>query len=192
MRVNGDRGAQPLECINPPKDRWAVRWDFRDEKNGISYEEKVFDHEPTSGEMETAIAERIDGAKAELLARIAAHDKSGAVNGFRIALAGATGDNIVEMWLSREERSALRIRFEAEQRAGVAVTTLWAPGGLSLTITPELGLGMLYALELYAAASYDRTQQHLLAAAGLGSVAECEAYDYAAGYPEKLTFQINP
>jgi hypothetical protein len=53
------------------------------------------------------------------------------------------------------------------------------------------GLRMLDTLELYAAASYDRTQQHLIAAAGLATVAECEAYDYTAGYPEKITFDIN-
>jgi hypothetical protein len=187
MRVHGDRGAQPLECIHPPKDRWAVRWDFRDEENGVSYEEVVFGHRPTEQEIGEAVAMQLVGARARLAAAIAAHDKSGAVNGFRIAIPGA---DPVEMWLDREERSALRIRFEAEQRAAVASTTLWAVG-MSITITPEVGLQMLDALELYAAASYDRTQQHLIAVAGLGSVTECEAYDYAAGYPEKLTFEIN-
>ncbi|MDR2894134.1 MAG: hypothetical protein LBU97_01575, partial [Alistipes sp.] len=116
MRVHGDRGALPLECINPPKGRWAVRWDFRDEQNGASWEERVFDHEPTPGEMEAAAAERIVEARAELAARIAAHDTSGAVNVFWVAVSGV---GTLGMWLSREERSALRIRFEAEQRAAV-------------------------------------------------------------------------
>jgi hypothetical protein len=187
MRVNGDRGTLPLECINPPKGRWAFRWDFRDEENGVSYEEKVFDHEPTPKERVDATIEWDDAAMAELLARIAGHDKSETVNSFSVAIPG--GDPVT-MWLNREERGALRTRFEIEQRTGMASTTLWA-SGLSVTITPEMGLGMLDALELYAAASYDRTQQHFLAAASLASVAECEAYDHTAGYPEKITFEIN-
>ncbi len=62
MRVNGDRGALPLECINPPKDRWAVRWGFRDEEVGISYEESIFDHKPTLEEIRAVIGEQINNS----------------------------------------------------------------------------------------------------------------------------------
>lgn len=48
MRVKGSQGVKPIECINPPKDRWAVRWDIQsDEENGCSYEEQIFDHKPS-------------------------------------------------------------------------------------------------------------------------------------------------
>jgi hypothetical protein len=187
MRVYGDIGQKPIECINPPKDRWAVRWDFRDEENGVSYEEKVFDHEPTPEEIEVARQELVAEARAELIALIAAHDTSGAVNTFFVKVpdAGSIG-----IWLNREERSALRIRFEAEQRVRKTSTTLWV-SGLSITISPDMGLGMLDALELYAAASYDRTQQHIIAVSKLASGTEFEEYDYEGGYPEKITFEIN-
>jgi hypothetical protein len=186
MRVHGSIGIKPLECINPPKNRWAARWDFLDEENGsVSYEEEIFDHEPTDEEIEAAMRKRLSEIRAELTAKIAAHDTSNEVNSLTVA---AEGVGNVPMWLNREERSALRIRFEAEQRAGVTVTTLWAASGLSLTITPEIGIAMLDRIELYAAACYDRTQQHLIAASGLASRSECEEYDFTGGYPEKLTF----
>ncbi len=179
---------KPVECINPPKDKWRVRWDFLPtDDGGVSYEEAEFDHEPTEDEIDAAKQKTLEQLRAGLAATIADHDKSEAVNSFRVEVAGVGG---IGMWLSREERLALRIRFEAEQRAGVAATTLWTPDGLSLTVSPMQGLGMLDALELYAAACYDRTQQHLLAASGLGSRAECDEYDCTAGYPEKLTFNM--
>ncbi len=186
MRVYGSRGAKPVECINKPKDKWVARWDFRDEEDGgASYEEEVFDHKPTVEDIETAKQKRAEQVRAELAAKIVSHDTSGAVNSFTVKVAGM---EVVDMWLNREERSALRIRFEVEQRAGTTTTTLWASGGLCLTISPTEGLVMLDQIELYAAACYDSTQQHLVAVSQLSSRAECDEYDYADGYPPKLTF----
>ena len=47
---------------------------------------------------------------------------------------------------------------------------------------------MLYALEVYASACYDRTQAHLAAIDALETIEEIESYDYRVGYPEKLKF----
>jgi hypothetical protein len=189
MRVYGSIGALPKECINPPKNRWVARWDFRNEENGgISYEEEVFDHEPSDDEIESAASKRLSDIRAELAKKITDHDTSAAVNGFNVAIPGS--DPIV-MWLNREQRSGLRVRFDLEQRANKPATTLWGGGGLSITLTPGNGLQMLDALELYAAASYDQTQQHLIAASGLASRSECEQYDFTTGYPEKITFDID-
>lgn len=56
MRVNGSKGVKPIECINPPKNRWAVRWDFQEDENeGFSYEEAIFDYKPGIEEIRAII-----------------------------------------------------------------------------------------------------------------------------------------
>ena len=56
MRVNGSQGAKPMECIHPPKNRWAVRWGFQpDENDGLTYEEAVFDYKPSIEEIKALI-----------------------------------------------------------------------------------------------------------------------------------------
>lgn len=56
MRVNGSLGVKPIECINPPKNRWAVRWDIQpDEDNNCHYEERIFGYRPTLAEIKELI-----------------------------------------------------------------------------------------------------------------------------------------
>lgn len=56
MRVNGSKGVKPIECINPPLNRWAVRWDFQpDENDTLNYEERVFDYKPSIDEIKAMI-----------------------------------------------------------------------------------------------------------------------------------------
>jgi len=56
MRVNGSQGVKPIECINPPKNKWAVRWDIQpSDESGCDYEEQIFDHKPTLGEIKDLI-----------------------------------------------------------------------------------------------------------------------------------------
>lgn len=56
MRVQGSIGVMPLECINPYKNKWRVRWDIKpntgvDEQGvtntGTNYEEAEFLYKPT-------------------------------------------------------------------------------------------------------------------------------------------------
>lgn len=64
MRVQGSEGVLPLECINPYKDKWRVRWDiqpntgideFGNERTGVNYEEAEFPHRPTLSEIKTVV-----------------------------------------------------------------------------------------------------------------------------------------
>lgn len=52
-------GILPLECINPVRQKYKVRWDFRkiDDQN-VSFEECDFDHKPTLEEIKTVILNR--------------------------------------------------------------------------------------------------------------------------------------
>lgn len=66
MRIQGSAGVSPIECVNPRKDKWRVRWDIREKDGTAEYEEAEFDHRPTLDEVrETILAwynARIDEA----------------------------------------------------------------------------------------------------------------------------------
>lgn len=51
----------PLECINPRRDRWAVRWNHRhDEERGWLAVEMIVDGKPSSDTVREAITEYYD------------------------------------------------------------------------------------------------------------------------------------
>lgn len=118
-------------------------------------------------------------AKERKKAEIERHDKSSAVNQFFI---GET-----PMWLDKETRTGLKLRFEAEIAMGKTDTTLWADG-VQYPLSLEAAIQMLYALEVYASMCYDNTQAHLADIDALTTIEDIEAYDYTTGYPDKLHF----
>ena len=107
------------------------------------------------------------------------YDQSPAINSFFI------GNQV--LWLDKDTRTGLSLRFKSEQEAGRETTTLWY-GTTSFTLSVETAVAMLGALELYASACYDNTQQHKANVMALESKEAVEAYDYESGYPDKLTF----
>lgn len=120
--------------------------------------------------------------KEYLLKKIAAYDSSDEVNRFFI------GE--YPTWLDKATRVGLKLRFDAELAKGLESTILWQ-NSISFPL-PLVGDGnafhMLNAIELYASACYDNTQKHLSVAGMMISSEEMVAYDYKAGYPEKLRF----
>ena len=49
---------------------------------------------------------------------------------------------------------------------------------------------MLQALEIYALACYNVTEEHKAAVNALTTIEEVDAYDYTTDYPEKLSFDV--
>ncbi|MFR9574307.1 MAG: hypothetical protein SNG79_01445 [Rikenellaceae bacterium] len=200
-RVNGTEGVALLECINPNKNRWAVRCDVisatneQGEQEGVSYLEEIFDHEPSLDEMKAVVAEGIG-----------LYDESSDVSSF------AMGD--VSMWLDKSTRTGLALTIstllgnvETEVRANAdgmteeeiltsiasqtAQTTvrLWSydtpPVPFDLPI--EDMQSMLGVLETYAKATFDQTQLHKSEAYALTTTDEVLSYNYRVGYPDKIT-----
>jgi hypothetical protein len=128
--------------------------------------------EPTAGEL-------LERAKENKKAEIEEYDTSPDVNRFYIV--------DTPMWLDKETRTGLKLRFEAEIAMGKTDTTLWADG-VQYPLSLETAIQMLYALEVYASMCYDQTQAHLAAIDTMTTVEEIEAYDHTSGYPEKLKF----
>ena len=55
-RVEGSAGVSLMECTNPVKDKWRIRWDVQEKKNGsASYMEEEFSHKPTDEEIRTLV-----------------------------------------------------------------------------------------------------------------------------------------
>lgn len=55
-RVEGSAGIKLLECTNPVKGKWRVRWDVQQGENGnASYMEEEFDHKPEDEEIRSMV-----------------------------------------------------------------------------------------------------------------------------------------
>ena len=56
-RIQGHKDVKVLECTNPVKGLWRMRWDIivADESNSATYMEEQFDHKPTKAEVKALI-----------------------------------------------------------------------------------------------------------------------------------------
>lgn len=56
-KVTGNIGVQPVECVNPKKDKWCVRFNIRNGEDGgtAEYDEEEFPHKPTTEDIEKAL-----------------------------------------------------------------------------------------------------------------------------------------
>lgn len=118
-------------------------------------------------------------AKAAVIAEIEDYDKSSAVNEFSY--------QGVPMWLDKDTRAGLKMRFEAEEAAGEKNTTLWY-GTQSFTLSIADAKNMLNALEVYASQCYDKTAEHKATVSAMRKADRVIAFDVTSGYPEKLEF----
>ena len=114
-----------------------------------------------------------------LKAKIEAYDSSKFVNEFSI--------NGINVWLDKDTRAGLLLRFQAEKAVGKTDTVLWHEG-MQFPLVVDTAIQMLYAIEVYASQTYDKTAEHLAAVDKLASVDALIAYDYKAGYPAQLAF----
>ena len=123
----------------------------------------------------------LDRAKELVLIKIDQYDTSSNVNGFML--------NGVQVWLSKDTRVGLMNSVTIEKNSGKEQSTVWF-NGICITINCDAAIQMLSSIELYALACYNRTAQHRLAVSQLTDISEVQAYDYTAGYPDKLSFTI--
>lgn len=111
----------------------------------------------------------LERAKAEKIAALESYDQSSNVNEFTF--------HDVPMWLDKATRDGLHLRLLAEQAAGKESTTLWF-GTMSFEIPIANAFQLLYAIEVYASACYDRTAAHKAAIEALDNIEDVTSYDY--------------
>ena len=105
------------------------------------------------------------------------YDQSNEVNEFYI--------QDIPVWLDKNTRSGLKLRFEAEKVMLKEYTTLWYDNQ-EFVLPLDSAIQMLYAIEVYASECYDNTQKHIAEVLKLETKEDIELYDFRVGYPEKL------
>ena len=123
----------------------------------------------------------LDRAKELVFREIDQYDTSSNVNGFIL--------NGIQVWLNKDTRVGLMNSITIEKNAGKEQSVLWL-NGICITVNCDAAIQMLSSLELYALACYNKTAEHKLAISQLTDVSKVKAYDYTAGYPDKLSFNI--
>ena len=117
-----------------------------------------------------------------LLHNIETFDTSPSVNGFLL-------NGSVE-WIDIELRMKLCSRtLPEEKKAGKTSTVLWL-GNKPYELPIETIEQIMHEIEIYAKACLDVTNRHKAKVLTLSDVSALVAYDYTAGYPEKLSFNI--
>ena len=123
----------------------------------------------------------LSALKDKVIGYITKYDNGDNVNAFFVS-----GQKV---WLDKDTRAGLMLRFNAEKSSGKIETTLWL-GTQSITLGIDKAIQMLYAIEVYASACFDNTAKHKANVMALDSIEEVMSYDYTTGYPEKLSFEI--
>ena len=210
-KSRGSEGIALIECINPRLTKYRVRWavapveETEEERGGgVEFYELEYQRKP---ELKTIVADIIKAmpeepinlteiaAMAELLGEepmepirtallhnIETYDTSPAVNGFLL-------NGSVE-WIDIELRMKLCSRtLPEEKKAGKTSTVLWL-GNKPYELPIETIEQIMHEIEIYAKACLDVTNSHKAQVLTLSDVSALVAYDYTAGYPEKLSFNI--
>lgn len=181
-RVEGTSGVSLLECVNPFKNKWAVRVDVQiihGRENEVGYMEEIVDHEPS-----------LDEIKGILLAGIDYFDSSPEVNSFTV--------NGFPMWLDKQTRTSLSYTISVEEQVrnltddNTVTTRLWYNGTPPVYFDIPTGRlkQMLAELEMYAKATYDVTQSHKATIYALNDAETILSFDIRADYPKRCAFTL--
>lgn len=129
----------------------------------------------------TKLSDALSVAKQEITAEISAYDSSSAVNSFLL--------NGMEVWLDKATRVGLMNSTTIAKAMGQANTTLWLEN-YQLEVDCDKAIQLLSALEMYALDCFNVTAAHKKAVSELTNIEDMLAYDYKAGYPEKLKMEV--
>lgn len=110
-RIEGTSGVRLIECVNPIRDKWRIRWDVQENEDGTAtYMEAEFLHKPTADEIRQTIIGWYNQQTTEAI-----------LSGFEYE------GNMV--WLSNENQ------YDYKAEHDLAVQT----GGATLPVTFKLG-----------------------------------------------------
>ena len=125
--------------------------------------------------------EKLEQARVDKIAEIAAYDTSSSVNGFML--------NGLLVWLDKETRVGLMNSTTIAKSVGQKTTTLWL-GGMKLVVDCDKAIQLLSELEMYALDCFNVTASHKQAVSELMSPEDVEVYEYKAGYPKMLEMSV--
>lgn len=110
-RIEGSPNTPLIECVNPVRNKWRIRWDVQEQENGnVNYMEEEFNHKPTDEEIRDTIVSGINQQTDQAI------------------LSGFTYKGHM-VWLSSENQFNYKVAYD------LAIQT----DGLSLPVTFKLG-----------------------------------------------------
>ena len=209
-KSKGSKGISLIECINPRLTKYRVRFtltEYEDKEfggGGVEFYELEYQRKPELGTIVADIIEAmpeepitlteiaqmaellgedpIEPMRTALLHNIETYDTSPAVNGFYL------GDKL--MWIDIDLRVKLCTRtLPEEKKAGKTSTVLWL-GNEPYDLPIDTIEDIMHKIEIYAKECLDVTNRHKALVSTLSGVDDVVNYDYIAGYPEKLSFNI--
>ena len=198
---------EKVYCDMPPKlfekveeNIYIVRWGISngkcyealfkvDEKvTGSALENLIVNNDFTMTELKEIViladlpeADSVSFLKKMISRLISDYDSSSSVNEFLVAG--------LPVWLDKETRVGLALRFASEKGMGLTNTTLWL-NGMQFPFQIVIAEQILGAIEVYASMCYDNTQKHLFQVQNLQSIDELVKFDITEGFPEKLSFNM--
>ena len=166
--------------------------DFLDDKWVLLSNEQVAFHEeyPSASieeVLDMALKPRtVEDAKKEMITTIEDYDGSDIINSFNIVLGG----NTISAWLTPDQRANYRNSIDAAKLIGLEeLHPIF--NGIQLTISTAKAELALAQIQLYADRCYIVTETHKAEVNALDSVEAIDNYDYTAGYPDRLTFNLD-
>ena len=208
-KSRGSKGISLIECINPRLTKYRVRFalaEYVDKEfgGGVEFYELEYQRKP---DLKTIVAdiisaipdepinlteiatmaeildeEPIEPMRKALLHNIEIYDTPPSVNGFLL------NGSVERIDLDLRIKLCTRTLPE-EKKAGKTSTVLWL-GNKPYELPIETIEQIMHEIEIYAKACLDVTNRHKTQVLTLSDVSALVAYDYTAGYPEKLSFNI--
>lgn len=142
---------------------------------------------PVNNAKEVPMFMLVKTAKTRKLYNLEEYDNSSEVNDCIIMYQGQE----LHYWASKDERNDLKNAVRDCIAMGRTEYRLdLRDKGISITLSCELLLQMLAALEVYAVDCFNVTTDHEFAIKSLTTKDEIEAYDFKVGYPEVPRFEL--
>ena len=133
--------------------------------------------------------EKLEQAKADKIAEIAAYDTSDKVNGFIL-------NGMLIPWSKNdpnspnvEKRMGLRQNIADKVALGEENIAIWLKG-MSFTMPCAQAEVLMRSIENYAYECFNVTASHKQAVSELTTIEDVEAYDHKSGYPKMLEMSV--
>lgn len=103
-RSEGTAGVRLIECVNPVRDKWRIRWDVQPGEDGaVTFMEEDFPHKPTKEEIKDTITDWYDQ-----------QTDAAILSGYKWTVRhGASEGQTVKVWLSQENQSNYKAKHDA-------------------------------------------------------------------------------
>ena len=131
---------------------------------------------------EPTYEEQLQRAKSNKLMELNNYDNSSAINEFVI-------NEELRTWFTPEQRANYKNSIDSAKLLNIESLQLLVDNNL-LEIPTYKAEKLLAMIQLYADTCYIVTKQHEQRISQLETLQEVEEYDFTAGYPEKLNFEI--